>query len=263
MPLPVPARRPAAVAALVAALLLVGAVLAAPVGAKEFLQARLDAPIAFDSPPGAVLLVGAVVEAMSPDGLVPAEGQPVYLVLTGRDGTTTRAAGAGDRRPAGHYTFEIVVPPGGVRDAEIGLHGSSDLPMHVGRRPVHVPADVGRHRAARTRPAWRRRRPARARRPGPGPGRGRDRPVTRRHPSRRGPRSPRWSPGSRRSGWRSWPSSSSGDPAAPRPGAPPTAHRAPEPSRARRRTRATTRPRSSGRWSSAPRPATTTPTGSS
>ena len=94
---PAPIRRVAAVAALVAGLLVVAGL--TPVLAKVFLEARLDAPIALDSPPGAILVVGATVETLTDDGRMgPVEGSPVYLRLTGRDGSTTRAAGAADRQ---------------------------------------------------------------------------------------------------------------------------------------------------------------------
>ena len=117
-------RRP--VAPLLAITLL--ALLTAPAAAKEDLEVTFDAPIAMDTPGGTEILVGLMVTAPSDDGRVPVVGSPVYLRLTGRDGDTTRAAAAGDRTP-GHYTVRIAVPAGGARDAEVGIHGTSDLPM--------------------------------------------------------------------------------------------------------------------------------------
>jgi hypothetical protein len=120
--------------ALVAAGLLV-AVAAGPATAKMYLQATFDAPISFESPPGATLLVGITVLASGEDGeLVPVRGSPVHLVLTGRDGATTRAAGVADREP-GHYTMQIEVPAGGPRRAEVLLDGTTDLPMMLTASP--------------------------------------------------------------------------------------------------------------------------------
>ncbi len=123
-----PTARPL-VAALAAAALL--ACLVVPAMAKEFLQARLDAPIAMDTPPGTEILVGVSVD----DGSThPVEGSPIQLILTGRDGSTTRAAGAADGKP-GHYTMRIKIPAGGARRAEVVMHGTSDLPIMLQADP--------------------------------------------------------------------------------------------------------------------------------
>ena len=114
--------------AAMAAVLLTLALVAAPVAAKELEEARLDAPIPMGLPGGTEILVGTTVTVASPDGPLAVEGTPVYLRLTGPDGATTRAAGAADRI-AGHYTFRIAIPAGGARAIEIGIHGSSDLPI--------------------------------------------------------------------------------------------------------------------------------------
>ncbi len=132
----------------IAAALLAVALLAAPVAAKEFVEARLDAPIPMGTPGGTEILVGIQVSVSEPDGIHPVEGTPMYLRLFGRDGSTTRAAAAADKTP-GHYTFRIAIPAGGARDLEIGIHGTSDLPGDAGRRrPVHVRRDHGPDRAA-------------------------------------------------------------------------------------------------------------------
>lgn len=112
----------------IAVALLAAAVVAAPAAAKEFMEATLDAPIAMGTPGGTEILVGMTVSVSEPDGMHPVEGTPVYLKLIGRDGATTRAAGAGDHA-AGHYTFRIAIPAGGARGLEVGIHGSSDLPI--------------------------------------------------------------------------------------------------------------------------------------
>ena len=125
---PAPARVPAA--AFVAALLLVTALAAPPVGAKEFMQGRLDAPISFDSPAGELLVVGVTLERPGPDGeMEPVEGSPIYLELVGPTGLGTIAMGVADRRAPGHYTFHIEVPKGGARQAEIGIQGNANIPM--------------------------------------------------------------------------------------------------------------------------------------
>jgi len=120
---------------LAAAVLLLA--VAAPVAAKENLEARLDAPIALGTPAGTVLLVGVTVTL--PDGAVehPVDGSPIYLRLTGRDGSATWALGATDGRP-GHYVMRIAVPAGGASAAEVGLHGSSDLPIRLVEEPFRA-----------------------------------------------------------------------------------------------------------------------------
>jgi hypothetical protein len=104
------------------------ALAAVPVAAKEFMQARLDAPIAMGTPEGTEIQVGVTVEVLTNDGLRPMEGSPVYVRLFGRDGTSIRAEAAEDRI-AGHYTVRIVIPDGGARGIEVGLGGSTALPM--------------------------------------------------------------------------------------------------------------------------------------
>ena len=112
---PLPTRRPTRAAlrlSALAAALLLAAVAAAPVGAKMFGQGRLDAQISLQSPPGEILLVGAVVEVMGDDGELAGTDVPVILELVGRYGDRTSAVsvvvGA-----AGHHAFEIEVPAGG------------------------------------------------------------------------------------------------------------------------------------------------------
>lgn len=123
-----PRRRSMAAIVASAALLLLAA---APAFAKEGMEARLDAPIAMGTPGGTEILVGMTVTVFDENGVLhPVEGTPVYLKLIGRDGATTRAAGAGDRTP-GHYMMRIAIPEGGARDLEIGIHGTSDLAIMV------------------------------------------------------------------------------------------------------------------------------------
>jgi hypothetical protein len=126
-----PAARP--IAAIAAALLSL-ALAVSPVAAKEFVEARLDAPIPMGLAGGTEILVGITVSVTEADGTHPVVGTPMYLRLIGRDGATTRAAGAGDHTD-GHYTFRIAIPAGGARDLEIGIHGSSDLPVMLAGDP--------------------------------------------------------------------------------------------------------------------------------
>jgi hypothetical protein len=115
-------------AAVLAATALV-AVAALPVLAKEFLQATLDAPIALATPPGTEIIVGVTVMAPGDDGsMIPVDGSPIQLILTGRGGSTTRAAGAADGKP-GHYLMRIEIPAGGARGVEVVMHGTTDLPL--------------------------------------------------------------------------------------------------------------------------------------
>ena len=107
---------------------------ATPVAGKEWHEARLDAPIAMGTPGGTEILVGITVTSLGGAGQVPVEGTPIYLQLTGRYGDTTRAAAAADRS-AGHYTVRIAIPPGGAREAEIGIHGTVDQPMMLMNDP--------------------------------------------------------------------------------------------------------------------------------
>ena len=123
-----------ALAATLAAVAL-AAWLVVPVMGKEFLVAHLDAPIAFDTPPGTEILVGVTVTGPDQQGLMaPVDGSPIQLILTGRDGSRTRSAGAADRVP-GHYVMRIAIPGGGARGLEVVMHGTSDLPIMLDADP--------------------------------------------------------------------------------------------------------------------------------
>jgi hypothetical protein len=108
--------------------------LATPVAAKQWHEARFDAPIAMDTPGGTEILVGITVTTPTDEGLMLVEGSPIYLELTGRYGDTTRAAAAPEGMP-GHYTVRIAIPSGGAREAEIGTPGTPDMPMMVMNDP--------------------------------------------------------------------------------------------------------------------------------
>ena len=76
-------------------------------------------------------------------GINPVVGSPIYLKLTGRYGDTTRAAAAGDRTP-GHYTVRIADPGRRRARGEIGIHGTSDLPMMIMNDPFTFGAITAR-----------------------------------------------------------------------------------------------------------------------
>ncbi|OGO54858.1 MAG: hypothetical protein A2V85_00465 [Chloroflexi bacterium RBG_16_72_14] len=103
---------------------------AAPVLAKEGLEARFDAPIARDTPGGTELEVGMRVTVPDGDTVRPVEGSPIYLRLIGPDGSSTWQLGR-EGRVSGHYTMRILVPAGGVSRVEAGIHGTTDLPITI------------------------------------------------------------------------------------------------------------------------------------
>jgi hypothetical protein len=122
--------RPATHAALAAVLLAIGlTALAGPVLAKEDVQARLDAPVARDTPGGSTLLVGMTVSVPGATGWLPLTGSPVLLRLYSATGATTWALGT--ETTPGHYVMHIVVPAGGVAELQVAMHGTSDLPIGV------------------------------------------------------------------------------------------------------------------------------------
>jgi hypothetical protein len=123
-------RRPA-IAGLIAAGLL--ASLAGPALAKDLLRAWFDAPIAFGTPERIEIIVGLTITALDDDAH-PVSGSPIFLRLTGRDGSSTTALGT-ETSPPGHYSFRIEVPAGGPRDVEVGLTGATDLQVRIMNAP--------------------------------------------------------------------------------------------------------------------------------
>ena len=123
--------RAAAVLAAATTLLLLAVV---PAAAKEFLQARLEAPISFDSPPGAELQVALLVTVPDGDENHPVDGSPISLRLYGPDGDTTEARGITGSAP-GRYVMRIEVPAGGARRLEVFMRGASDFPIFLTEDP--------------------------------------------------------------------------------------------------------------------------------
>jgi hypothetical protein len=123
--------RALAVLAAATGLLLIAVV---PAAAKEFLQARLEAPISFDSPPGAELQVAVLVTLPDDGEDHPVDGSPISLRLYGPDGDATEAPGIPGSAP-GRYVMRIEVPAGGARRLEIFLRGGSDFPIFLTEDP--------------------------------------------------------------------------------------------------------------------------------
>ena len=115
--------------ALIAALATVMTGFAAPVLAKEGLDAQFEAPIARDTPGGTTLLLGVWVTMTDETGTHDIEGSPVYIRITGPDGASASAI-ATQSRP-GHYTIRLTVPESGVKAVEVGMRGTTDLPFNL------------------------------------------------------------------------------------------------------------------------------------
>jgi hypothetical protein len=122
-------RRTAAVPAMVAALAVVLTAFAAPVLAKEALDAQLEAPIARDTPGGTTLLLGIRLTMTDQTGTHDVDGSPVYVRLIGPDGASSRALATQSR--AGHYVARVTVPQSGVRSVEVGMDASTDTPFNL------------------------------------------------------------------------------------------------------------------------------------
>ena len=122
-------RRTAAVPAVVAALAIALTAFAAPVLAKEALDAQLEAPIARDTPGGTTLLLGVWLTMTDETGTHDVDGSPVYVRMTGPDGGST-VARATQTRP-GHYAARITVPASGVKAVQVGMDGSTSTPYNL------------------------------------------------------------------------------------------------------------------------------------
>jgi hypothetical protein len=113
------------------------ALVAAPTAlAKEFVEATLDAPIAMGTPGGTEIIIGVTLMVPDPETgeMHRVDGSPIEIRLTGPGGATTRAAGAQDGIP-GHYVARIAIPEGGAREIEIGIDGTTDMPMLLASEP--------------------------------------------------------------------------------------------------------------------------------
>jgi hypothetical protein len=112
-------------AASLAATLVLVALAATPVLAKEGAEAKLDTAIARDAPPGSTLDVGWSTFMIVDGKQRPVYGSSVYMRLVGPDGTTTEAAGKETPPGSGHYTASIVVPQGGIDQVIVRMVGEA------------------------------------------------------------------------------------------------------------------------------------------
>jgi hypothetical protein len=124
-----PTRQRLAGLAAVAMLALAMTALAGPVLGKGDIEARLVAPIARDTPGGTTLVVRMLVTMPDGDTNRPVRGTPMYVTLVGRDGTQSREVARDGS--AGVYTARVEVPASGIASVEIGIQGSTDLPVRV------------------------------------------------------------------------------------------------------------------------------------
>ncbi len=108
-------------------ILVVGAALlvaAAPVAAKEGVQAQLTTTIPRDATPGSTLLVEWDAFMPSPVRRDPIMGSPVFIrLLPAGAGKATEARGFEKPSGSGHYAAEVVVPASGIDGVQIGLVG--------------------------------------------------------------------------------------------------------------------------------------------
>ena len=117
-------------AATLPVVLLVALALAAPVLGKEGMQARLDAPIPADTPPGTTIEVGwTTFQVDGQGGEIAFSGAPVFLALTAPGAVAPQSVVFGKEFPSGsgHFTASILVPDGGIAQdgVTIGLRGES------------------------------------------------------------------------------------------------------------------------------------------
>jgi hypothetical protein len=108
-------------------ILVVGAALlvaAAPVAAKEGIQAELTTTIPRDATPGSTLLVEWDAFMPSPERRDPIMGSPVFIrLLPAGAGKATEARGFEKPSGSGHYAAQIVVPSSGIGGVQVGLTG--------------------------------------------------------------------------------------------------------------------------------------------
>ena len=110
----------AAILALTALVLTV----ASPVLAKEDdAQARLDAPVAGDTPGGTTLTIGYTAWVGDGAARSPLFGSPVFVRLISPSGEAVTEFGTESRDTRGHYVATLVSPAGGIAAVEVGMRG--------------------------------------------------------------------------------------------------------------------------------------------
>jgi len=117
------ARRHSRFAAILALTALVLTV-ASPVLAKEDdAQARLDAPVAGDTPGGTTLTIGYTAWVGDGAARSPLFGSPVFVRLISPTGEAVTEFGTESRDTRGHYVATLVSPAGGIAAVEVGMRG--------------------------------------------------------------------------------------------------------------------------------------------
>src|SRR5258706_4078885 len=113
--------------------LVVALAAAVPAAAKDGAQAHLLAPLPTNSPPGTFITVRWSVDVPRTDGnRVPFGAIGMFVKLVGRSGPSTTATAPQTHGPP--YSVHIRIPPGGIRNIQIGLHGWALTPS--GKHPA-------------------------------------------------------------------------------------------------------------------------------
>ncbi len=97
---------------------------AAPLLAKDGMEAWLTTPVRLDTPPGTTLTVAwRIVTEDEDGGRVPVTGMPVFLRFVPTGGGEPVEV-MGDEQPidSGRWTGTLVVPAGGIARVEVGMH---------------------------------------------------------------------------------------------------------------------------------------------
>jgi hypothetical protein len=117
--------RLAAVATVITLLVLT---IAAPVSAKEGMEAALQTPIRLDTPPGTELTVRWSVFVDTDDGRVAVSEMPVFLrLLAPGAAKDAQVLGVETPKGSGEYIATITVPAGGIAGVEVGLQNVTCL----------------------------------------------------------------------------------------------------------------------------------------
>lgn len=99
--------------------------LAAPVLAKESdAGARLDAPLAGDTPGGTTLTIGYTAWVGDGAARSPLFGSPVFVRLISPTGEAVTEFGTEGRDTPGHYVARLVSPARGIARVEVGMRGT-------------------------------------------------------------------------------------------------------------------------------------------
>lgn len=114
--------------------------LAAPVGAKGDVEARLDAPFPRDAAPGTTVTVGWTLAYADAPGEV-VWGTPNFIRVHPVGGEPVEVTSKETAEESGHYVATFEVPAGGIARFEIGLPGQA-CDADGCRRVDHLPPVV-------------------------------------------------------------------------------------------------------------------------